>query len=223
LELDANFSDAKMVVGIHNYVIGSINFAIKLAASVAGLSGSKKKGIEYLYAAGQGGGETSVDSKIALSLFLRREQRYPEALKLVGGLEADFPRNFLFRLEYANLLNAAGRGPEAIAAFRKLMEDGKAGIFAQSRLEMAYYGLGEALRGQRDFRGAAEAYDTVQQYPAADPDLRQRANLAAGEMYDAAQNREQALRRYQAVIATEGKSDRADLARKHIKQPFKAQ
>ena len=45
--------DAKMVVGIHNYVVGSINFAIKMAASIVGLSGSKSKGIEYLYAAGQ--------------------------------------------------------------------------------------------------------------------------------------------------------------------------
>jgi tetratricopeptide (TPR) repeat protein len=221
LELDAKFTDAKMVVGIHNYVVGSINFAIKMAASVVGLSGSKEKGIEYLYAAGQAGGETAVDSKIALSLFLRREQRYAEALKLVGGLQADFPRNFLFRLENANLMNAAGRAPEAIAAYRKLLEDGKAGMFAESRMEMVYYGLGETLRGQQDFRGAAEAYDTVQQYKAADPDLRQRANLAAGEMYDALQDREQALRHYQAVIAAEGSTKRAELARKRIKQPYR--
>jgi tetratricopeptide (TPR) repeat protein len=220
LELDAKFTDAKMVVGIHNYVLGSINFAIKVAASIVGLSGSKRKGIEYLYAAGQGGGETSVDSKIALSLFLRREQRYPEALKLVGGLESDFPRNFLFRLENANLLNAAGRAPEAIAAYRKLLDDSKAGMFAESRMEMVYYGLGETLRGQHDFRGAAEAYDTVQQYKAADPDLRQRANLAAGEMYDALHNREQAVSHYQAVIAAEGSSQRAELARKRIKRPY---
>jgi hypothetical protein len=221
LELDPTFTDAKMVVGIHNYVIGSINFAIKLAASIVGLSGSKSKGIEYLYAAGQGGGETSVDARIALSLFLRREQRYPEALKLVGQLESEFPRNFLFRLENANLMNAAGHGADAVAAYRKLLDDSKAGMFAESRMEMAYYGMGEALRGQHDFRAAAGAYDTVQEYKSADPDLRQRAELAAGEMYDALHNREQALRRYQAAIAVEENSERADLARKRIKQPYR--
>ncbi|MGI9102160.1 MAG: tetratricopeptide repeat protein [Terriglobales bacterium] len=221
LELDPNYVDAKMVVGIHNYVIGSISWPIKVAASVVGLSGSKSKGIEYLYAAGQGGGETSVDARVALSLFLRREQRYPEALKLVGGLLAEFPRNFLFALEHANLLNAAGHGPEAIAAFRKLLDDGKAGAFAKSRLEMAYYGLGESLRGQKDYRPAAEAYDTVLQFKEADPDLRQRASLAAGEMYDAIQNRDQALRRYQEVIASDSASDHAELARKHIKDPYR--
>ncbi len=220
LELNPNYNDAKMVVGIHNYVMGSINFAIKMAASVAGLSGSKKRGIEYLYEAAGGGGETAVDSKIALSLFLRREQRYPEALKLVGGLESDFPRNFLLRLEYANLLNAAGHGTEAVAAYRKLLDDGNQGKFAESRMEMAYYGLGEALRGQHDYRVAAEAYDMVQKYPAADPDLRQRADLAAGQMYDAAHNREQAVRHYQAVITADGNSDRAELAKKYIKRPY---
>lgn len=220
LELDPKYADAKMVVGIHNYVMGSISWPIKVAAAVAGLSGSKSKGIEYLYAAGEAGGETSVDSRIALSLFLRREQRYPEALKLVGGLSADYPRNFLLALENANLLNAAGHAQEAITAYRKLLAEGKSGAFAESRLEMAEYGLAEALRGQGDYPGAAAAYDAVLAYPRADPDLRERASLAAGEMYDLLKRREQAVQRYQAVISADGSSEHAELARKHIKQPY---
>jgi tetratricopeptide (TPR) repeat protein len=209
------------VVGIHNYVIGSINWGIKVAASIVGLSGSKSKGLEYLAAASEGNGETSVDSKIALSLFLRREQRYPEAVKLVAGLAQEYPRNFLFRLENANLLNAAGRGPEAIGAFRKILDDGKAGMFVESHMEMAHYGLGEALRGQKDFQGAVEAYDRVLQESQVEPDLRQRATLASGEMYDLLARREQAVSRYQAVIAGGGNVERAELARKHIKQPYR--
>ncbi len=223
LELDPKFTDAKMVVGIHNYVLGSINFAVRTAASVVGLSGSKKKGIEYLYEAGEGGGECSVDARIALSLFLRREQRYPEALKLVGGLESAFPRNFLFRLENANLMNAAGQGSQAVAAYRRLIDDSKAGMFAESRMEMAYYQMGEALRGQHDFKGAAEAYDAVQQFRAADPDLRQRSEISAGEMYDILNNRDQAIQRYQAAIAAAEGSERAELAKKHLKQPYREQ
>ncbi len=220
LELDPKYSDAKMVVGIHNYVMGSISWPIKVAAAVAGLSGSKSKGIEYLYAAGAAGGETSVDARIALSLFLRREQRYPEALKLVGEMAADYPRNFLLTLEHANLLNAAGRGQEAIIAYRKLLADGKSGVFAESRLELADYGLGEALRGQHDYEGAATAYDAVLSFPRADPDLRQRATLAAGEMYDLLKQRQQAVQRYQAVVSADDSSEHATLARKHIKQPY---
>lgn len=224
LELNPNYTDAKMTVGIHNYVIASVSWPVKVAASVVGLSGNKQKGIQYLYDAGNAGGETSVDSKIALSLFLRREQRYPEALKLVGGLVDDFPRNFLFRLEDANLLNAAGHGPDAIAAFRKIIADDNAGIFAQgqTRMEMVHYGLAEALRGQHQYGNAAQEYDIVAGSPRIDPDLRQRAQLGAGEMYDLMQKRDQAVKRYEALLAMDKSSDHADLARHHLKQPYTA-
>jgi tetratricopeptide (TPR) repeat protein len=222
LELDPKYSDAKMSVGIHNYVIASVSWPVKIAASVVGLSGNKQKGIAYLFQAGEAGGETAIDSKIALSLFLRREQRYPEALQLVGGLTDDFPRNFLFRLEQANLLNAAGHGSEAIAAFQKIIADDNAGIFArgQTRMTMVHYGLASALRGQRRYEEAAVEYDAVANSAGVDPDLRQRAQLGAGEMFDLLLKRDQAVRRYEALLAQDKSSDRADLARRHLKQPY---
>ncbi len=222
LELDPKYSDAKMAVGIHNYVIASVPWPVKVAASVVGLSGNKQKGIQYLNEAGEAGGETSVDSKIALSLFLRREQRYPEALKLVGGLATDFPRNFLFRSEEANLLNAAGHGSEAILAFRRIVADDDAGVFAkgQTRMEIVHYGLAEALRGQGQFGGAASEYDFVRSSPRSDPDLRERAQLGAGEMYDLLKQREQAVRRYRELLASDQSSDHADLAKRYLKQPY---
>jgi tetratricopeptide (TPR) repeat protein len=220
LELDPTYSDAKMAVGVHNYVIASVSWPVKMAASVIGLSGNKQRGIQYLSEAGEAGGETAVDSKIALSLFLRREQRYPEALKLVGGLGTDFPRNFLYRLEEANLLNAAGHGVDAIAAFKKIIADDVAGNFAQTRMEMVHYGLAEALRGQRQYDEAAQEYDAVGSSRGVDPDLRQRAQLGAGEMYDVLKKREQAVKRYQALLAADESSDHADLARKYLRQPY---
>ena len=220
LELDPKYSDAKMTVGVHNYVIASVPWPVKIAASVVGLSGNKKKGIQYLYEAGEAGGETAVDSKIALSLFLRREQRYDEALKLVGGLVQQFPRNFLFALENAHLLSAAGHGLEAIAAYKKLIADSDAHQFAQSRMEMVHYGLAEALRGQKRLDEAAMAYDAVAVFKNADPDLRQRAQLGAGEVYDLMKRRDQAVKRYQAVVAMDSASDHALLARRYIKQPY---
>lgn len=222
LELDPSYSDAKMAVGIHNYVIASVSWPVKVAASVIGLSGNKKKGIQYLYDAGAAGGETSVDSRIALSLFLRREQRYPEALKLVGGLCDDFPRNFLFRLEDANLLNAAGHGPEAVAAFRKIVADNQAGLFAQgqTRMGMVHYGLAEALRGQKQYEEAAREYDAVGAAGPVDPDLEQRSQLGAGEMFDVLNRRNEAVERYEALLALDRSSDHADLARRHLKQPY---
>lgn len=222
LELDPNYSDAKMIVGMHNYVIGSVPWEVKIAASIVGLSGSRDKGIQLLYEAANGGGEAAVDAKIALALFLRREQRYKEAIEIVNGLSTSYPKNFLLALELANLYNASGNGIQAVATYRKLVKEAESGGFPGAHVEMGWYGLGEALRGQHDFAEAAAAYEKVQEFPKADPDLKLRATLGAGEMFDAMQKRADAVKCYNAVIATDASdSPRVELARKHLKQPFR--
>ena len=211
-----------MIVGMHNYVIGSLSWPVKMAASVAGLSGSRSKGIDFLYEAANGGGESAVDAKISLALFLRREERYPEAIKVVEGMSASYPHNFLMALELANLYNAAGKGSEAIASFRKLLKAAEGGAYPDAHVEMAWYGLAEALRGQRDIRGAEEAYSRVMDFQKTDPDLRLRATLGAGEMNDVLERRNEAVKLYQAVLSQASKdSPRAEQAKKYLKTPYK--
>jgi tetratricopeptide (TPR) repeat protein len=223
LELDPAYIDAKLIIGIHNYIIGSLPWTAKVAASMVGLSGSRQKGIEYLYGAANNGLDSAADAKVILSLFLRREQRYSEAIEIVTHLTESYPRSYLFALEYANLLNAAGRGPEAIASYRRLLELGKTGAFHQAHLEEAAWGLGESLRGQRDFFGAALAYESVPGFPQVDPELKDRGNLAAGEMYDLLQKRDLALKKYEQVVAATSDSARANLARRYMKQPYRGE
>ncbi|HLH08354.1 MAG TPA: hypothetical protein VKW78_14035 [Terriglobales bacterium] len=223
LELDPGNNDAKMIVGMHNYVVGSLSWPVKVGASMVGLSGSRTKGIQLLYEAANGGGENSIDAKIALSLFLRREQRYSEAIQVVNSMAEVYPKNFLMALELANLYNASGQPWLAIPAFRKIVAEAQAGFFPDPHVEMAWYGLAEALRGQHDFQGAAEAYDHVLQFQRTDPDLRLRTTLGAGEMYDAMNKRNEAIQRYQQVIAADADSPRAEIARKYLKQPYRIQ
>ena len=222
LELDPNYVDAKNLLGIHLYVIGSLNWPAKVAASMVGISGNKQKGLEYLREViAHGDPEVAWDAKIALALFLRREQMYGEALQLVGGMYQAFPRNFLIATEYAHLLNAAGHGPQAVAAYKKIVAGCRSNAFTVCRIEIPAYGLGEAMKGQRDFQGAEEAYELAGT-TAVDPDFRQKAMLKAGEMYDAMQKREAALEKYKAVIAANSNTESADLARRYMKQAYTA-
>ena len=221
LELDPKYVDAKVVVGTHLYIVGSLSWPVKIAASVAGITGNKQKGLEYLRDAAAGGhSEVVPDAEIILALFLRREQQYDEALKVVASLQAKSPRNFMVAAEYAHLMNAAGHGPEAIAAYRKVLAGCRGNSYSSCRSEVPAYGLGEALRGQRDYAGAAEAYELAAS-TGKDKELRQRATLAAGEMYDMLQQRDTALVKYQAVIAENSASTSADLARRYLKQAYK--
>jgi hypothetical protein len=102
-----------------------------------------------------------------------------------------------------------------------VLDAAKSGAYHDPQLEFAYWGLGEALRGQRQFLSAAEAYDFVGNYPRADAGLLRRANLAAGEMYDLVLKRELATQKYEAVITAGADSNEADRARRRLRNPYK--
>ena len=222
LELDPAYLDAKMVVGTHNYVVGNLPWSVKVAAALAGLSGSKEKGLEYLReVAGDETSENSVDAKIILTLFLRREHQYDEALGYMLELSAKYPHNHLFPTEVANLLRASGRLPEAEAEYRKVWQNGREGKYGSLHYELAAWGLGELLRSRKDLTGAAAAYELVNQAPNPDPDILQKANLAAGEMYDLLQKRDLAMKSYQMVLAGNANTGPADLARRYIKEAYR--
>jgi tetratricopeptide (TPR) repeat protein len=182
LQLSPHYTDAELVVGIHEYVVGSLPRWLKGGAAVFGVHGGKVQGIDHLYSAANGGGETAVNARIALSLFLRREHRYTEALQLVRDLIKSYPRNFLFALEEATLLNAVGQQQDAIAAYRKLLSDKPVQLYSNSRPELAWYGLGEALQGEQRYGDAETAYEHVLEYSETAPDLRRRADARASEM-----------------------------------------
>jgi len=221
LELDPDYLDAKMVVGTHNYVVGNLPWSIKVAAALAGLNGSRDKGLEYLREVAKSDGENSVDAKVLLSLFLRREHKYDEALGYMQELSTRYPNNHLFPTEVANLLRSAGRLQESEAAYRKVWQNGREGKYHNLHYEMAAWGLGELLRSKKDLAAAAAAYELVNEAPNSDPDILQKANLAAGEMYDLLQKRDLAMKRYQTVLAGNANTGPADQARRYIKEAYR--
>ena len=221
LELNPNFVDAKLVVGTHNYVMGSLPWSVKVAVALVGLNGTKEKGLEYLRQVADSSGENSVDAKVVLSLFLRREHRYDEARSIMHDLAGRYPRNYLFPLEEANLLRASGHAPEALDGYRKVWQNGREGKYGMLHYEMAAWGLGELLRSQKDYSGAAAAYELVSEAPDPDPESLQKANLAAGEMYDLLQKRDLAMKKYQIVLAENGGTPIAEKAREHIREAYR--
>ncbi len=215
LELDPNYVDAKMVVGIYQYVVGALSFGFKLLVGFAGIHGSKAGGMALLQDAGARGVITSVESRTAMMLFLRREAKYRAAEEIARGLAQQYPRDFLFALEVANLTKDAGEGMKAIVAYRRVVEDAKRpGYFPSSHLELAYFGLGDSLRGQKLYADAAEAYREGAFLPTTSPELKRRCLLAAGQVYDLMNEHDKAREQYQAVIDAGSDTIQADQARK---------
>jgi tetratricopeptide (TPR) repeat protein len=220
LELDPKYTDAKLVVGAHNYVMGNLSLAVKIAVALVGLSGDKEKGLQYLNDAYHANGETSVDAGAVLMVFLRRERRYGEALQITGALGPRFPRNYLLPLEEANLLRVSGKTSEAEEQYHRVWQNGREGKYSL-HYEIAALGLGDLLRSEKKYPAAAAAYELVSEVTDADPELLQKANLGAGEMYDQLQKRDLAVKKYEAVVATNSGNAEADKARKRMKDAYR--
>jgi tetratricopeptide (TPR) repeat protein len=219
LELNPSYTDAKLIVGTHNYVMGSLPWSVKVAGSMVGLSGNKEKGLQYLRDAANAHSESSVDARIVLALFLRREHRYQEALQIIRPLEAEYPRDVLFALEEGNLLRAQEHYADAASVYQRIWQAGREGHYPGLHYELAALSLGDLRRSQKDYSGASIAYELVNQVKDPDPELLQRANLGAGEMYDLLKQRELAVKSYQAVLAVNATSPQAETAKKCIKEP----
>jgi hypothetical protein len=211
-----------MVVGVYQYVVGALPFAFKLIFGFAGIHGSKPAGMALLQDSAAEGVITSVESRTAMAVFLRRDGKYQQALAMNSTLVAQYPRNFLFCLERANLSKDAGEGMKAVDFYQQVIKDARRpGYFALSHLELAYFGLGASLHGQHLYRQSVDSFRQGANQPTISPELRRRCLLAAGEDYDLMRQHDKARQEYQAVIEAGGSSTQADLARKYMDSAYK--
>ncbi|MDR5730371.1 MAG: hypothetical protein RB191_23435 [Terriglobia bacterium] len=222
LKVDPNYIDCYLIVGVHDYVMGGLAFPLKVLAGLVGIHGSKSRGIRELRWVGRQGIINSVSARTALAIFLRREAQYGKAIDVIDGLAHQYPHNFLFALEQANLMKDSGEGMRAVAAYQSLLQRATAtgGYYPNPHLELAYYGLGEAARGQRHIREAASAYENATMQPTASRLMKRRAHLRAGEMFDLLGQRAQAKQQYDAVLALGRDSDQAERATRYEASPY---
>jgi tetratricopeptide (TPR) repeat protein len=221
LQLDPDYIDAKLVAGVYEYVVGALPFPFKILVGFAGITGSKSRGLEMLTDDGNRGPTTNIEARTTIALFLRREGRYKEAIQVIRALKNEYPRDYLFCLEEANLRKDAGEGMAAVTAYRDILAaNTKPGYFYSARLELTYFGLGDASRGQRHYAEAAQSYEQAAGAPNVSPELKIRSLLAAGECRDLNGERAQAVKDYQAAIECGPNTSRADTAKKRLRNPY---
>jgi tetratricopeptide (TPR) repeat protein len=221
LKIDPQYADAKMAIGIQQFAVASLPRWVRMIVGIVGVGGNKPEGLENLRQAIAHGIVTPIEARTVLSLFLRHDGRYPEALTVQRGLAQEYPHDYLFRLEVANLLKDEGHGLEAIAEYKKVIEDAQQpGYFADPRLQMAWFGMADTQRGYNDIKGAVFGYMQAAMQPNCSDWLRKRAQLNAAEMYDLLHDRSNAVRMYQMAATPGGDQSQADTARKYLKTPF---
>jgi tetratricopeptide (TPR) repeat protein len=119
LELDPSLADADMGLGLYDYYVDTLSTMARVLRFFMGIpGGSKEEGIRRLMHSMNDGQLTRENARFYLAIDLHNyDQRYEEALKLMGPLVQQYPENPLFLLAQGDLYAKLGRKSPALAAY----------------------------------------------------------------------------------------------------------
>jgi len=224
LKMDSSFDDARMSVGMFNYVVGVIPWSIRLLLSPFGFRGEGKEiGMEQLETAAVKGKSVGTDARMMLIVVYNRERRYEQALKFATELHSRYPRNFIFELAQASIYGKMKRWDDALRTYQEVLAKVEAKKNGYERLA-AYrvqHSLGTTNIERHQFESAIDNFDHVVKFKDSPPDAKASAHLWMGKIHDSAGRRAQALQQYDAILALNCNSEFKSQAQQFKKRPFK--
>jgi tetratricopeptide (TPR) repeat protein len=210
VELNPDFTDARLITGVHDYVIGSLPFHMKILGFIAGFQGDRESGIKTLQLVAEKGQANRYDAQVLLAAIYRREKKSELALPLLNSVIAKFPRNFLFRLETVQMHSDLGQKDQALAELAKIEELKRAGTagFSALPMEKIHYYRGNLLFWYRDFDYALTEMKKATGIPGSlDPHTSLLAWMRLGQINDMKGLRNEAVIAYKKAIAIAPDSD----------------
>jgi tetratricopeptide (TPR) repeat protein len=215
--------DARMMQGVHDYVVGSLPWGYRMLGFLAGFRGDREQGIRTVKLVAEKGVENQVDAMILLGVAYRRERRPAEAVPLLEELERRFPRNFLFVFELAEMYADLGRRDEALAALDRIAERKQSGApgFKTLPSERIDYARGNLLFW---FERWADAVGPLRRAHAGAGRLSLHIALMSalrlGQCLDLTGDRAGAQRAYREVMALAPSTPQARDARRYLERAF---
>ncbi len=219
LSVDPGFVDAMLVVGVYDYMVGSLPWYLKVVASIVGYHGNRQRGLAAIERVTREGHWARDDAKNFLAILYFREKRYPEARALLEDLSHEFPRNYVFPQELARTYKAQGDWASAAKVYDQILGKYITGASGFTSIPAAkiYYQAGEARAHTGENQAALQRYDQAAQLPENDIYV-YRAELAAAKICLEKQRTEDARRKFERVAKAVPNSDEGKVARQKLKQ-----
>ncbi len=222
-ELEPGNVDARLVDGLHEYILGSLPWHYRMLGFLVGLHGDKQKGIRIVEEVARNGRLNRIDAEIFLCALRRRENQTRLAIPLVSDLIEKFPRNYLLRLELSQMFSMAGDKAGALDAVQQVARlktrraPGYDRVpwekiwFQEGTIEFWYHDLDRALENMRKVTARGEDLDL---------NTGVYAWLRMGQIYDMTQRRAEAVEAYQKAIAFAPQAEAAQESRKYLSTPY---
>ncbi len=223
-EIDPSFTDARLVQGLHDYIVGSLPLHLRMLGFLLGFHGNKDEGIRQVELVAREGKANRIDAEILLCAIYRREKRPRQAIPLLQDLMHRFPRNYLLPMELAQMYSDAGDKGNALGVLDRLEERKRAGArgfaglriekiwFAEGNIEFWYNDLDSALSNLKKAVAAAEDLDL---------NTGVLAWMRLGQIYDLKDKRALAIEAYRHAVAFAPDSDAARESRRYLSTPYR--
>ena len=222
LELDPDFKDAALSIGVYDYAIASIPSWVRLVIGMFGVHGDKDAGISMIADAAKNGATVSTDAKILLVVIYNREKRYNDSLAVLSELHARYPRNYLLELSKASVYSRLHDYNNAVSTYSAVLKKIESGEKGYEHVQAPKILLLLA-KAHLDNSAVAEAIMTYERLTldgrATDQD-RANTRLWLGKIYDIMKERTKALVQYDAIPSLNCSPRIKQEAQKYKKKPF---
>jgi len=223
-ELDPSNYDARLIQGLHDYIVGSLPWQWKLLGFLIGFHGDKVKGLHTVEEVARKGANNRVDAEMLLCALYRREERPKQAVPLLEDLLHRFPRNNLLLFEEAQMYSALGNKDKAIGAIQRIESMKQEGLpgFANVPWEKIYFQLGNIQFWYNDLDRALENLKKVTaSHNEVDLNTGVLAWMRVGQIYDMENRRTEAIEAYRHAVAFAPEADAAKESRGYMSSPYR--
>jgi tetratricopeptide (TPR) repeat protein len=215
--------DALLIAGVHDYTVSYLPWHYRLLGFLVGFRGDREDGIRAVQRVAREGGRNRVDAQILLAVIYRRERRFQDAVDVLRQLIPRFPRNYLFRLELAQMYSDLGDEQAALAAVaevERLKREGWPG-FESLLPEKILYFRATFLFWYRHWEESAAAFREVTDKAAKlDPHTGVTAWMRLGQSLDMLGRRKEAAAAYRAAIHYAPESGVARECEGYLRRPY---
>jgi tetratricopeptide (TPR) repeat protein len=222
-ELQPANIDARMMQGVHDYIIGNLPWTYRLLGFLAGFRGDRDQGIRTVRLVAEKGDLNKVDAQILLGVAARRDRRPQEAIPICHALLARFPRNFLILFELSQMYADLGDKANAWKALDRIeaLKRTNAPGFASLSFERIEFARGNLLFWYDEPDAAiTHLHRATSRDHVLDPNSGVTAWLRLGQSLDLKGRRSEAIQAYRSAIQYSPSSEEAKMARKYSSKPF---
>lgn len=220
LQEDPNYYDAYLTAGIYEYIVGSIPWYLKWMVLVIGVHGTKEEGFADLKLASEKGQYVRNEAQLVAMVFYVREHRYAEALQLARDLSVRYPRNFLFPLNIAQILQMSGQKQQGVALLLEVEKRASVGEpnYDKLALQTLEFNLGNELMNMGRLDAAQEQFRKCIDNPKTASRERAWAHLNLGRILSLEGFRSEAISEFRTVLTLEDVDNSHSEAKRLLKK-----